>query len=50
MLKNNEYYKNFEGLPILFIDDYGDLTKNFLNNIKIEIDISCLNFKNYINN
>ena len=50
MLKNNEYYKNFEGLPILFIDDYGDLTKNFLNNIKIEIDISCLNFKNYIKN
>ena len=50
MLKNNEYYKNFEGLPILFIDDYGDLTKNFLNNIKIEIDISCLNLKNYIIN
>lgn len=48
MLKNNEYYKNFEGWPILFIDDYEDLNMDFLSNIKIEIDLSCLNLKNYI--
>jgi hypothetical protein len=44
MLKNGEYYKNFEGWPILFIDDYEDLTEDFLENVKIEINQSCLHF------
>lgn len=42
MLKNGEYYKNFEGWPILFIDDYEDLTADFLENVKIDIELSHL--------
>lgn len=47
MLKNDEYYKNFEGWPILFIDDYKDLTETFLNNIKLNINISELDINKY---
>ena len=48
MLKNGEYYKNFENWPILFIDDYDELTADFLQNVKIDIDISLINMQNYI--
>lgn len=44
MLKNGEYYKNFEKWPILFIDDYDELTEDFLQNVKIDVELSTLNF------
>jgi len=44
MLKNEEYYKYFEKWPILFIDDYKDLTEDLLNNTIIEMNQSCLYF------
>ena len=48
MLKNGEYYKNFEKWPILFIDDYDELTADFLQNLKIDIDISLIDMQNYM--
>ena len=47
MLKNDDYYKNFKKWPILFIDDYKDLTETFLNNIKLNINISELDINKY---
>ena len=47
MLKNDDYYKHFEKWPILFIDDYKDLTEEFLNNIKLNINISILDINKY---
>lgn len=42
VLKNNEFYMNFQDYPILFIDNYDMINENFLNIKWQEIDI--LNF------
>ncbi len=33
MLKNEDFYKNFKDLPILFINDYDELNEEFLNDM-----------------
>ena len=48
MLKNGEYYKNFENWPILFIDDYNKLTADFLQNVNFEFDMSVIDIQTYV--
>ena len=48
MLKNGEYYKNFENWPILFIDDYDKLTADFLQNVNFEFDMSVIDIQTYV--